>query len=278
MTKIRLPYGLRENALLHISQVDSGLACGCVCPRCSSPLVARKATRREHHFAHHASDSCRYATETALHLAAKDILDRLRVIRLPAVRIEFKSNRSAHEIAPAQMYEIDSVRIEQRVDGLVPDLIARIGNRDLFIEVYVTHPVDSNKLQRIRDLRVSAVEIDLSDAPRDMPMDAIAELVVNGIDNKRWIFNAREQAEYKRLMSQTLRKPTIRRGLAVHVDWCPIAVRVWRGKPYANVNDDCASCEHCLEAGSNYIQCNGHLSTLVPHRPRRPQSLEQVDG
>lgn len=261
MEEIRLPYGLRENSLLHISEVCSGLACNCVCPKCLSPLVARKGTQRGHHFAHHSSQPCTYATETALHLAAKDILARLRLIRLPAVHVQFRSHRSAIEIAPPRLYHIDAVRIERRRDGLIPDVIARIHNRDLVVEVYVTHRVDNAKRQRLRHLGISAVEIDLSDAPRDMPMDAITELVVNGVDNKRWIFNARQHAEHERLLSQARRKPSIQRGLALHVDACPKRIRVWKGISYANIIDDCLCCDHCLDVAPNmgYICCNGHV-------------------
>lgn len=34
------------------------------------------------------------------------------------------------------------------------------------------------------------------------------------------------------------------RGLALHVDGCPIAARSWNGKSYANVMDDCTGCQH----------------------------------
>ena len=40
------------------------------------------------------------------------------------------------------------------------------------------------------------------------------------------------------------RMPVIRRGLALHVDECPIRSRVWNGKPYANVIDDCSYCSY----------------------------------
>lgn len=34
------------------------------------------------------------------------------------------------------------------------------------------------------------------------------------------------------------------RGLASHVDSCPLKKREWQGKPYANVMHDCSHCEH----------------------------------
>lgn len=46
---------------------------------------------------------------------------------------------------------------------------------------------------------------------------------------------------------RAVRRPIIHRGLAIHVDKCPIPARVWRGKPYANVIDDClAGCPYCV--------------------------------
>lgn len=38
--------------------------------------------------------------------------------------------------------------------------------------------------------------------------------------------------------------PIIQRGLALHVDDCPIRAREWRGKHYANVMDDCTGCPY----------------------------------
>ena len=45
------------------------------------------------------------------------------------------------------------------------------------------------------------------------------------------------------------RMVVIRRGLALHVDFCPIRARIWRGKPYANVIHNCSSCSHLAENG-----------------------------
>lgn len=256
-----LKYGLRDDQPTHISEVPSGLKCNCKCPQCGSPLVARKGSKREHHFAHHGPTACNYATETALHLVAKKALEKSSAIRLPAVQVTFYSHQSTLEIAPEKIYQIDSIRSEKRIGNIVPDLIATIQNRELLIEIFVTHRVDDKKRNKIIRLGISVIEIDLSKAPRDLEFDSISELVVNGLDNKRWIYNARADKEYKKIMSQTIRKHSITRGLALHVDLCPQNARVWRGRPYANVIDDCLYCEHCLNLGynMNYVDCNGHL-------------------
>ncbi|MCW5199880.1 hypothetical protein VU05_04130, partial [Desulfobulbus sp. F1] len=127
---------------------------------------------------------------------------------------------------------------------------------------FVTHRVNSEKKQRIKTAGISAIEIDLSSAPRDLPIDSITELVVNRVDNKYWLYNSFMEREYRKILSTAIKKPCIYRGLAIHVDFCPIKIRIWRGKFYANVIDDCIYCEYCLEVGqhTSYIRCNGHLA------------------
>ena len=71
-----VPYGDKKGRLLTVAEVDSGLACDCVCPACKGLLVARKGRVRRHHFAHFEADPCAYGKETAVHLMAKEILLR----------------------------------------------------------------------------------------------------------------------------------------------------------------------------------------------------------
>ena len=56
--------------------------------------------------------------------------------------------------------------------------------------------------------------------------------------------------------------------MAVHVDRCPIQIRVWNGKPYANMVDDCVGCEHMMtldfDAG---VICDGFRARGIPSPP-----------
>lgn len=71
---MKLTYGLDEQGqLAHISEVERGDACGCLCPACNSPLRAKKGEVVQHHFAH-VNAECEHAVESALHLAAKEVL------------------------------------------------------------------------------------------------------------------------------------------------------------------------------------------------------------
>jgi len=260
MPGLQLTHGLRDGELIHVSQVPSGLACACHCPACKAPLVARKGKIVAHHFAHYRSDPCKDAVETALHLAAKDILREAGHIQLPALHITFNSYKKDVALAPAKTYVLDNVRLEQRSGQIVPDVIATVGGHDLLIEIFVTHRVDDEKRRLIREMGVSAMEIDLSTAPRELSESDLMQWVVSRTDNKHWLHSVRVEREKARMLAVARRMPTIQRGLAVHVDHCPIRARVWRGKAYANFIDDCVYCEHCLNIGHNnsYIDCNGH--------------------
>ncbi|MDD5540967.1 MAG: hypothetical protein PHG61_09780 [Candidatus Marinimicrobia bacterium] len=46
---IKIPYAEKDGFLRHVSQVEKSLACGCVCPVCRTPVVARKGARKRHH-------------------------------------------------------------------------------------------------------------------------------------------------------------------------------------------------------------------------------------
>jgi competence CoiA-like predicted nuclease len=72
-------YGLLDNELKHISEVKNGLKCDCICPACEKKLVARNGgQKRKHHFAHYESAECKYGVQTSIHIAAKNILERVK--------------------------------------------------------------------------------------------------------------------------------------------------------------------------------------------------------
>jgi hypothetical protein len=50
----KIPFGLKEGILVHVSDVASGLACGCVCPECNGKLQANKGKsgKGTHYFSH----------------------------------------------------------------------------------------------------------------------------------------------------------------------------------------------------------------------------------
>jgi hypothetical protein len=246
---VQLPYAIRNAQVVYIEDVDSGLQADCVCPTCGDALIAKKGGIKTHHFAHYQDSDCACATETALHLAAKQIIEQERQLMLPQVMLKFQGSKSPWVLSKAQRVSVDDVRVESRLGVHIPDVLARIGDHRLAIEITVTHKTDDKKVQCLSRHGCSILEIDLSGQPRFLSLEELKELIVNGVAQKRWRFNSYSEQLRREVELACERKALVSRGLALHVDDCPIPARVWRGKPYANVIDDCWSCEHCVQSG-----------------------------
>ncbi|MBQ3301875.1 MAG: hypothetical protein IJH04_07020 [Eggerthellaceae bacterium] len=69
--------------LRHVDEVPNGLACGCACPACGQPLIARNGgSIRAHHFAHEGG-SCEWGVEAAVSLLVEEVVLEACSVRLP---------------------------------------------------------------------------------------------------------------------------------------------------------------------------------------------------
>lgn len=257
---IKLPFGLRDGRVVTIREVERGLACNCICPACRRPLIAKKGALHVHHFAHYAGESCAFGLETALHYRAKQVLEAERRLRLPAVYLP----GIRRPLWPAQMITFDRVWLEWRSSTtMVPDLLVRTGGRWLLLEIAVTHPVDEQKLQRIRTAGEAALEIDVRELAAVLYQSKgafddqeFSRRLIYGLQHKRWLFNPRREALEARLFQEaTHRRVAHRRYGDVHVFTvhpCPQGRRLRQINPvqswtFARVFDDCLHCPYCLE-------------------------------
>ncbi|MBR08151.1 MAG: hypothetical protein CMP48_10725, partial [Rickettsiales bacterium] len=59
------------------------------------------------------------------------------------------------------MVSIEKVEIEKYLDDIRPDLIVWVRSEPILIEVYVSHKIDQEKLIKIKNKKIAAIEIDL---------------------------------------------------------------------------------------------------------------------
>jgi hypothetical protein len=161
----------RNGQLVHISEVDSGLS-NCVCLNCKGLLIARKGEINEHHFAHYKVD-CGIHFETQLHLAVKTILREENKIRLPERDLFFY---------------YDTVKIEKRLKTIAPDIFIKNDQEEIIIEVTVAHACDDLKIAKIREINISALEIDLSKINRETSISELRKIVIENINYKKWLY------------------------------------------------------------------------------------------
>jgi hypothetical protein len=141
MQNIKLPYGLREGKIVHISEVEQGLQCECICPACKERLIARKGEQRIDHFAHYNKGNCQEGLESGLHLAAKKILESCQSIVLPPIMIDFgyseptwfENGGTGQCLKPIMLcaekkYSISNILVEQKIKDIIPDILVYINN------------------------------------------------------------------------------------------------------------------------------------------------------
>ena len=250
---MNLYQGVKNGRLVDIADVERGLACACVCAHCHQPLVAKKGQVRRHHFAHDSKAECAWGVETTLHRAAKEVLQSASELWIPAITLKL-ANKTAR-LRNAGYVPLDRVRLETRSEGFVPDVIAESRGTALIVEIKVTHGVDEAKLAKIRAGGVSALEIDLSRTPKQATLAELTPLIVDRNENKRWLHSERATRTMTKLKARSTVFEYVHRGLAIHVDGCPIPARTWQGRPYANVMDDCLYCKHSINVSEPEVHC-----------------------
>ncbi|MBO9471048.1 hypothetical protein J7355_13185 [Endozoicomonas sp. G2_2] len=170
-------FGWAENAsgtMVHVGEVERGLACGCYCVTCSRPVLARQGTKRIWHFAHRADTTCE--GESALHRAAKAVLveaaEQQLLIRLPSgltPRLEAATTESP----------IGKTR--------KADVLATIGGRSYGIEIRVTHAKNQAARDDYAVADVEAFEIDLRKVPHHLDRGELTRAVLDGAD-RHWLY------------------------------------------------------------------------------------------
>lgn len=200
--EIKLPFGINAaKRIVHINDVERGRACDCTCPGCKAPLTAAKGPVRQHHFRHAVEVECEGAAESAIHLAAKQLIRERRKLTLSqyvlrATRRDSKGrlHRDTEVVVPRETTRyFDSVAEECEVHGMRADLLAVEGNRPLMIEIRYMHAVDEQKRAKIQAANISAIEIDLSDVVDQVSDWESLWSLINDPARISWLYNTKEK-------------------------------------------------------------------------------------
>ena len=201
----------RDGKLISINEAKRGLACNCICPACKSVLIARKGDVRIPHFAHYKNNSCATGYQTSIHLLAKELINEKKMIKIPSIDCEVyheDSNESEgyHSenkiIREERLLKNVQVYLEQKENGIIPDIIVQLGKYKLYVEIYVTHKVDESKEQIVKQNNISMLEIDLSEVNRDIHedelKDELCKYLFEDTSKSKWINNVAKNIEYKK--------------------------------------------------------------------------------
>lgn len=192
---LRVPFGLRNGRMVSPGDVESGLACGCICPGCEAPLLAKKGDKVVWHFAHE-SAACDNGTETAIHRMAKQILAEDRTVALPGVDVSVSAidaygqeKKASMRIAPPTIVQYHDVLLEVAKDSRRPDAVGTGGSatQEHYIEVFVRHAVDDVKAAEFQARDAICFEICLDDIQGSLTTDTLRDAVTASPERIRWI-------------------------------------------------------------------------------------------
>lgn len=186
-------FGFNEfNQLVHVKEVERGLACQCRCVVCDEPLVARQGEVRHHHFAHASNrEPCESSHESLLHRYAKQlIIDAmgLMVPITPAVAHYFGWDFNDSEIAILQA--ILPASSEVAIGAIRPDiLLVTTDGVQVAVEIAYSSFCDMVKVAEFERLNLPALEIDLSAfTPDAFDPALVKETVVAAVNKKVWVW------------------------------------------------------------------------------------------
>ncbi|GAB1257719.1 hypothetical protein NBRC116494_22210 [Aurantivibrio plasticivorans] len=211
MTGIKLGWGLHDTGrMLHIADADRGKQCNCICPDCKNPLIARQGEKVVWHFAHAVPIECN--GESVLHRAAKqaivDAANQQESISLPdksgIVTLRSSRGKSFQRTWSMQPQNLRLFSAKQEVK-IRPDLIADVltqgeGEQELAIEIYVTHAKTEVEADKYEDVKLSCIEIDLSEIPWNSTSEEIKDAVLQKAP-KKWIY-----CDYEYLLIEQTKK------------------------------------------------------------------------
>lgn len=210
---MKIPFGLRisDSRMVDPTEVPNGDRCGCICPGCDASLNARQGDVNEWHFAHAKGADCANAVESALHRMAKQLIMERQQVYVPPRVMERKADgpydEEDHiyrwretltaEVQAMGLVNLSDCEEERKVDDRRPDILARIGDTPIAIEVALTHFCDIDKLEWIKARNLTTLEIDIG-LPPEITLhevrDTLEKRLFTTASNSVWLYHSGDES------------------------------------------------------------------------------------
>jgi hypothetical protein len=146
---------------------------------------------------------------------AKQVANEWLAIALPALVEEVDYETEA--VAEARRVKFDEAILEKRTGQIVPDVILVARGRRLIVEFRVTHECGPEKIARIRELNVAAIEIDLSNLHGTRLKDLAAAILFRA--PRKWLHHPKSKAAQARARARAqLRRAAVANEVAAQFE------------------------------------------------------------
>ena len=108
-------------------------------------------------------------------------------------------------VVKEQLIYFDNVTLEKQIDNIRPDIVLYKKDRELLVEIRVTHEIDKDKLDKIKSIKKPTIEIDLSLYNIDyinFNREEVSSLILYESENKTWIYHNEAELFKKKIKKE----------------------------------------------------------------------------
>lgn len=233
-----IPFALRktDGRIVDVDEVQQGLACGCICPSCQSPLIARKGDVKAWHFAHvsradegETHSDCDFSWAVSVRLMMRQLLREGLTLDLPELHdtVEIPSFRGPaaqhrYEVVPPQSFPLPPCDVDVRLGETLVDVLATV--KGGAFAIYITHPgrIVPDALRTppapcAGVVAINLMELAFEEDPRTKSQSyrqALQDFLISNTVAKGWVFHpqqaSRRQAELEALRARERQHSTVR--------------------------------------------------------------------
>lgn len=223
-----IPFAVRasDRAFVDVSEVPRGLAAGCICPSCGTPLIARRGEVKVWHFAHATRSTyatthggCDYSFFVSVRLMARQVVGQSIRLALPGLvgmvtvdRPGWRPFQRQYTVTHERTVDLVNAKVEEAFGDVIVDVIGRVGGVPLVL--YFIHPgrplpgTLMATAQRAGPCGVVLIDLAplqekfLARGPGNAAsfLDALHAFLTTDVRHKQWLYHprhkqTREQAE-----------------------------------------------------------------------------------
>ena len=188
---IYITYALQNGRAVSIDEVESGVACNCVCPGCHQKLMAKKGEFITPHFTHYLKGDCENGYEASLYLMAMKIFEESGSITLPDVTL---GDCDPLFLEESRNIKIENIFLEQTADEPTPDIIIEDEEGKKYcIKICLSRDLDENNVSTVKTHKLNTIEFDLTKEKKRKDLhlfrNDLAEILFDDDCPPKWIYH-----------------------------------------------------------------------------------------
>lgn len=266
MNKVFYAYDTKNDKYVDVNEAQKHRFGDYICPDCKEPLIIRKGNKKVWHFSHKKYTYC--SSETSLHIATKNIIKESNFIYLPKRQCLLNN-------IEGQTVKIAKVETEVALGNVRPDIVITLDTGEqIGIEIAVTHKVENDKLEKLKNLGLSTIEIDLSNIDSNITLEELKVILLSDNDRRYWIYDSSQKTVDSFILKNTRILDFTPKNNELVFHRCPINVRCDKTFKGVARSIDCKHCIFCYKYENNKAYCLGDLRIVKPEDTRC--SLQQL--